>query len=235
MSSKVISAIAGTSFIPKEIACFRALQLIGRYLKILDPDGANNYSINRIGLQQTLQIVLKGLYSRLRKMKANTVNFSKGSYSIASRTNVLTGLFQSGMSTSSLLSSLISLAGVGFHAKSIILEMASQHKNVHNVSKHAVNRTVAGLSFVQNLVLLMWLLAAFASNISTQTTKEEIQGVYIIGVYLVTFIKIFLERIFAPTIKVIMKKSYINSTNLQNGIICANIVEDAYAKVQNSK
>ena len=223
--NRLAADIASTYFVPKSVACFRVLHLFGRLLGALDPDGANNYSLNRLGLLGVLRLLLQAFRSNLRKVKSSVKNTSGGAINIA-KGNVLTGMFKAGMGYTVGLERLVALTGVGFQVHDIIHSLANKGSNILNNSKSIARRTLSTLSFTQNIVLLLLLISAYVVHVPMQITREELQGLYVIGVFLNTFFELFMEKLFVPKVNV--------SKKLNNGIVCINDVENVQSKANNA-
>jgi hypothetical protein len=135
IKNTITTAIAGSYFVPKEVQCVKVLDLFGRLLLGLNPHGANNYSLNRIGMSGVLKLIYSGIRSQLRKIYASAMDTSSGVTNIIIRKKTLIGMFKIGMGYTRGLETLVALTGVGFQLENIISTMASRKKNLMNNSK----------------------------------------------------------------------------------------------------
>lgn len=223
--NRLTADIASTYFVSPSVACFRTMRLFGRLYGVLNKDGANNNSINRLGFSKILEKLLKALKADLRKVKSSLKNTSSGTINIM-KGDVLIGMFKAGMGFESGLEKLIALTGVGFKVRDIIFSLSNKGSNILNNSKSLARRTISTLSFTQNIVLLLLLISAYVVQIPTQITREELQGLYMIGVFLNSFFELFMEKLLLPMVNV--------SKNLNKGIICINEVENLPLKTKNA-
>jgi small basic protein len=214
IKNTITTAIAGSYFVPKEVQCVRVLELFGRLLLGLNPHGANNYSLNRIGMSGVLKLLYGAIRSQLRKIYASVMDTSSGVRNIIIRKKTLVGMFKIGMGYTRGLETLVALTGVGFQLENIITTMASRKKNLMNNSKSVIQKSIAGLSLTQNFVLLLLLVSAYVGNfVRIQTTREELQGLYMIGVYITSLIEVLMKT-FTPIAK--------KDKRLEAGVFCAN-------------
>ena len=213
-----VQALLHARQIPVEKSCISAIQLIGRVLKQSSSLSANQSSLNRLGFWGTLNLMVDGVKQSAVKIAG------VGSNTVGAMTSqsTFTQMFSTFSASVGGIEQLAAVASSGIAIHTLSKKLAQSARNSRNNTKNYIEKLIATYTLGETAVLLILLIGAYVANIDRIGARENLQGLYILSVWIITIRDILFVKMYYPLITLLKRMASLKSlkTRLQKGIFC---------------
>lgn len=203
------------------MACLKAGQLLGRMLKVSSALTAAPSSINTLGFWKTLRVLAEGVDASVRRAGG----IGADAFGAAVAQSTVEHMFRAFSASVGGLEAFLATAGTGIAIHELSRKISRSAAASANATRTRIERSIAAYSMTETTALLLLLIGAYVASVDRVGTREELQGLYILAVWVTTVRDVLFERMYGPVSAALGRLPSMTAvaSRLSRGIVCREV------------